>query len=199
METSIGPEVPAEEIVDNKTVKVDNEELPPEIPGAQIVCQGCTTVGHNANSCPLTSCQQFKLKRWMEKGTDRLSTSSDDSARDLLAPPAGSVPSPVLQTPISGNLDDKTGPSTPTPTAEQTGEKTAPIPPQKAPPPPTKQQQTSNDVGMSSADGLLSSIGARTKGRTRKTTQPGAGATPIEGTPETAPSKPAEGAKPILP
>ena len=64
VETSVGPEVPAEEMVENKTVRVDNVELPPEIPGAQIVCRGCTTVGHNTDSCPLTSCQQFKLKVW---------------------------------------------------------------------------------------------------------------------------------------
>ena len=58
VETSVGPEVPAEEIVDNKTVRVDSVELSPETPNAQVVCRGCKRVGHIANSCPLTSCQQ---------------------------------------------------------------------------------------------------------------------------------------------
>ena len=74
----------------------------------------------------------------------------------------------------------------PAPTAERTGEKTAPIPPQETPPPPT------SDGGMSSADRLLSSIGARTRGRTGRTVQPDAGAVPLGRGPETAPSKPAE-------
>ena len=63
VETSVGPETPAEEIVDNKTVRVDDEDLPPETPGTQIICQGCKRVGHVADSCPLTGCQQWKLEK----------------------------------------------------------------------------------------------------------------------------------------
>ena len=37
---SIEPEVPAEEIVDNKTIRVDREEPPPETPGDHKICQG---------------------------------------------------------------------------------------------------------------------------------------------------------------
>ena len=43
---SIGSEVPAEEIVDNKTVRVDGEEQPSKTPGDHKICQGCTTTGH---------------------------------------------------------------------------------------------------------------------------------------------------------
>ena len=38
VEASIGPEVPVEEIVDNKTVRVDGEKLPPKAPGDLIIC-----------------------------------------------------------------------------------------------------------------------------------------------------------------
>ena len=60
-----------------------------------------------------------------------------------------------------------------------------------------KQRQKPDDEGMTSADRLLSSIGARTKARTRKTTQPGVGAAPLEEKIEKAPSRPAGATKPV--
>ena len=117
VETFFEPEVPAGEIVENKTVRVDVVESPPKKPGAPIACQGCTRVGHDTDSCPLTSCQQFKskgvIKGWMKKGTDRLlTTSSDDSAEDSPTLSIGSAPPPVLQTPVLGSLDSGADPST---------------------------------------------------------------------------------------
>ena len=201
VETFVGPEVPADEIVENKTVRVDAAESPPEIPGAPIACQWCTTVGHDTDSCPLTNFQQFKLKgvieSWMKKGTDRLSTtSSDDSAEDSPTPSVGSAPSPVPRAPVPSGLGSGADPSTPIPTTEQAGEKTATTPPQTTPPPPTKLQRTPDDMGVSSAERLLSSIGVRAKGKTRQTPQPGVGAAPLEGKVEKAPNKSAEETKP---
>ena len=177
LETSIGPEVPAKEIVDNKTVRVDGVELPPKTPGVQIICQGCTTVGHTTDSCPLTSCQQYKLKGWMKEGTDRLSASFKDLAKNPPVLPAEPAPPSTLQTPASDNLDDETGPLTPAPAVQRTGEKTAPTLSQETSPLSTE-QQTSNNAGTLAADRLLSSIGARAEERAEETTQPGIGATP---------------------
>ena len=79
---SIGPEVPAEEIVDNKTIRINREEPPPEIPGVGQICQGCTTAGHTMDLCPkLTNCQQYKLKGWISAGVDRLSASFENLAK----------------------------------------------------------------------------------------------------------------------
>ena len=165
VETSVGPEVPIEEIVDNKTIRIDDGEPLPEILGTQIICQGCTRVGHEASSCPLTNFQQHKLKRWIEKGNDRLLTSSDDSVTDPLLSPKKPVP---LSTPRVLTSDDsgaRTSPVAPAPTAERISESTATTPPQEAPPPPMGQQQASGDEEMSSADHLLSAPGGGLEGQ----------------------------------
>ena len=132
VETSVGPEVPSEEVVENKTVRVDNVELPPEVPGPQVVCQGCKRVGHIASSCPLTNCQQWKLEKWTEQGNDRLSTSSDESAQSLPTPPAESAPMPILRPLAPGH-------PTPTPVATRTDGKAAAKPLQPAETSSTKQ------------------------------------------------------------
>ena len=173
METSIGPEVPAEEVVENKTVRVDNVELPPETPGAQVVCQGCKRVGHIASLCPLTNCQQWKLQKWTEQGNDPLSTSSDEPAQSLPTPPAESTPTPASRALAPGHPN-------PTPMAIRTDGKAAAKPLQPAETLSTKQRQTPNDKGTTSADRLLSSIGARTRAKTGETPQPVVGATPLK-------------------
>ena len=180
VETSVGPEVPAEEIVENKTIRVDGVELPPLIPSAQVICRGCKRVGHIADLCPLTNCQQYKLDGWTEKGNDRLSASSDESAKNLPAPPAESTPSLVPQPPASDVLGGGTSQQPPTLVAERTDGKATTTPPQTARTSSTKQRRKSDDEGTTSTDHLPSSIGACTKARARKTTQPDAELAPIE-------------------
>ena len=164
VETSIGPDTPAEEIVDNKTVRVDGEDLSPETPGTQIICQGCKRVGHIAEQCRLTSCQQWKLEKWTQQGNDRMSTSSDESAQGVPKLPEKATPAPILRPLVPGNR-------APTPATVRSNDQTTAKPPQPA-------VATSTNKSTTSVDRLSSS--ARTRARAEVTPQPVVGTNPTE-------------------
>ena len=66
---SMEPGTNAEEIVDNKTVRVKGEGKLPETLDDPITCHGCKAVGHVLESCPenhgltLTDCQMYQMKQ----------------------------------------------------------------------------------------------------------------------------------------
>ena len=185
METSVGLGTPAEEIVENKTVRIENAELPPGAPGAQIMCRidicwGCKRAGHTANSCPLTSFQQYRLEEWTEKGNDNLPAPPDKPAESL------TTLAPAPQAPTSG--DPSGGATRPPPMVGQAGGKTAKTPIQTAETSTTNPEQKINNEKGTPADRLLSSIGARTKARASRTTQPDVESATVE-------TRPPEGEK----
>ena len=67
--TSMEHDSNTEEIVDNKTVRVDKEVQSTETPDDLITCHGCKAVGHLLESCPVnhgltyTDCQMFQMKQ----------------------------------------------------------------------------------------------------------------------------------------
>ena len=169
--TSVGLETPAEEIVENKTVRIEDATLSPGTPGLQImcridICRGCKRAGHTADSCPLTSFQQYRLEEWTEKGSNNLPAPHDKPAENL------TTPTPISQVPTSGDPSD--GAAHPPPMADQAVEKTATTPIQPAEHPAANPGRKTDDMEKTPADRLPSSVGARTKVRARRTTQPDA-------------------------
>ena len=168
--------MPATGTVENKTVRVESAELPPGAP-AQImcrieICRGCKRAGHTANSCPLTSFQQYRLEEWTEKGRDNLPAPADESGENLMA---------LALAPRAPTLGDPDGGATRPPImADQADGKTATIPVQTAETPSTNPERNVDDENKTSTNDSPSSIGARTKARVRKaTTQPDVGSAPV--------------------
>ena len=167
--TSVGLETPEEKIVENKTVRVEDPTLSPGTPGLQMmcsieICRGCKRAGHKADSCPLTSFQQYRLEEWTEKGSNKLPAPHNEPMEDL------TTPTPVSKVPTSGDRSD--GAAHPPPMADQAVEKaTTPIQPEN---PAANPGRKTDDMEKTPAGRPPSSVGARTKVRAKRTTQPDA-------------------------
>ena len=186
--TSVGLEAPVEKIVENKTVRVEDPALSPGTPGLRMmcsidICRGCKRAGHTADSCPLTSFQQYRLEEWTEKGSTNLPAPHDKPMEDL------TTTTPASKVSTSGDPSD--GAAHPPPTADQVVEKaTTPIQPEN---PAANPERKTDDKENTPAGRPQSSVGARTKVRTRRATQPDAetatagthpaGGEKLEGTP----------------
>ena len=136
-----------EEIVDNKTIRVDREGHPSGTPNDHRVCRGCAAIGHVLGSCPedhglkLTDCQMHFMGQTNASankmkpagaGIDQLS----DCFQNLMpkSPPASPtklvpLPTPHKEIPISTTTDTfpgdiaNTGENPPSPTTEIQPEK----------------------------------------------------------------------------
>ena len=177
IDSSAGTGTPTAGVVENK--RIESAELPPGAP-AQImcrieICRGCKRAGHTANSCPLTSFQQYRLEEWTEKGKDNLPAPTDESEENLMA---------LALAPRTPTLGDPDGGATRPPImADQADGKTATIPVQTAETPSTNPKQNVDDENETSTNNSPSSIGARTKARARRTTQPDVEQPPLKDIP----------------
>ena len=166
---SVGLEAPVEKIVENKTVRVEDPALSPGTPGLQMmcsieICRGCKRAGHKADSCPLTSFQQYRLEEQTKKDSNNLLAPHNEPMEDL------TTPTPASKVSTSGDPSD--GAAHPPPMTDQTVKKaTTPIQPES---PTTNTGQKTDDMGKTPADRPPSSVEARTKVRARRTTQPDA-------------------------
>lgn len=154
---SIESDMAEEEIVDNKTVRVDGEEQPSGTPGDHKICRGCTTVAHTLDSCPtLTNCQQYRMGQTepTSAGVDQLSVSFENLAKSSPASPTGLTTPSTSQAPPTGSLNTdntRTNPLSPAPAVQHKCKENAATPTQGVPSS-SKQQPTSDRTKTSVAD-----------------------------------------------
>ena len=167
--TSVGLETPVEEIVENKTVRIEDPTLSPGTPSLRMmcsidICRGCKRAGHTADSCPLTSFQQYRLEESTEKANNNLVASHGKPAENP------TKPTPTPQIPASD--DQRDGTTHPPPMANQAVEKTATTPAQPTEHPATNPGRKTDSAGKTPTGRPSSSVEAHTRVGTAKITQP---------------------------